>query len=86
MSVITKGGIDVETIAVGDIHYEYEYGHGIKVEVMTKPEVNSERQWTWKSKLLAGGTLGEIIDYMIVEKYSHYGPNLYNYKAYGEIK
>lgn len=29
----TKGNVIVEKIKIGDIHYEYEYGIGIKSEV-----------------------------------------------------
>lgn len=33
----TKGNIIVEDIKVGDIQYEFEYGMGIKSEVVTLP-------------------------------------------------
>ena len=33
----TKGNIIVENIKIGDIHYEYGYGLGIKVEVISLP-------------------------------------------------
>ena len=30
---LTKGNVIVENIKIGDIHYEFEYGMGIKCEV-----------------------------------------------------
>ena len=39
----TKGNIIVEEIKVGDIHYEYDMGLGIKCEVLTKP--TKKRRW-----------------------------------------
>lgn len=79
----TRGGVVIENIKVGDIHYEYEYGFGIKCEVITLPTSNVEDDgdifWTWKSKNLQ---TGEIINYGVNDKYSHYGPNLYDYEAY----
>lgn len=74
----TKGNVIVEDIKVGDIHYEYEWNIGIKVEVITLP-VKTDDVWSWKSKQIK---TGEIIDYSVSEKYSHYGPNLYDYEAY----
>lgn len=75
----TKGNVVVNDIKIGDIHYEYEYGSGIKCEVITKPVRSSRGQWTWKSKNVF---TDQIISYMLTEKYSHYGPNLYDYEAY----
>ena len=43
----TKGNVIVEQIKVGDIHYEYEYGIGIKCEVLTKPKLNEDGDWVW---------------------------------------
>ena len=34
----TKGNVIVENIKIGDIHYEFEYGIGIKTEVISIPE------------------------------------------------
>jgi hypothetical protein len=48
----TKGNVIVEEIKVGDIHYEYEMGIGIKCEVLTKPTINEDGNWVWKSKNL----------------------------------
>jgi hypothetical protein len=87
MKPATKGGVILEEIKIGDIHYEFEYGCGIKCEVITRPErvVSGEyAQWKWKSKNL--NNPDHIIDYMVTEGLSHYGPNLYDHEAYGNVK
>ena len=76
---LTKGNIIVEEIKIGDIHYEYEYGVGIKCKVITLPEEDNEGNWSWKSENVTGG---KEINYFVNPKYSHYGPNLYDYEAY----
>lgn len=76
---LTKGNVIVDNIKVGDIHYEFEYGIGIKCEVITLPVRNKEGFWTWKSKNL---NTGKIINYGVQEGMSHYAPNLYDYIAY----
>ena len=38
----TKGNVIVEDIKVGDIHYEYGYGVGVKSKVLTLPKFNEE--------------------------------------------
>ena len=81
----TKGNVIVENIKIGDIHYEFEYGIGIKTEVITLPTFEQQEDgklWTWKSKK----SDGSIINYAVHEKYSHYGPNLYDYEAYSGCK
>lgn len=75
----TKGNVIVENIKIGDIHYEYEYGIGIKCEVISMPVRDSDGLWEWQSKNVNGGA---IINYAVHEKYSHYGPNLYDHEAY----
>lgn len=80
----TKGNVIVENIKIGDIHYEFEYGVGIKSKVITLPvrEENSDGEgyWTWQSEQISNGN---IINYGVNEKYAHYSPNLYDYEAYG---
>lgn len=76
----TKGGIIVEEIQVGDIHYEFEYGCGLECKVLTKPVKDENNQWRWESENVRKP--GHIIKYLITEGYGHYGPNLYSYKAY----
>lgn len=79
MSTTTKGNIIVENIKVGDIHYEFEYGLGIKSEVLTLPVRDDNGYWSWTSKNL---TTDRIIEYGVTEGMGHYGPNLYDYEAY----
>lgn len=84
MATHTKGNVIVEDIKVGDIHYEYELGLGIKCEVLTLPVRNefpneTAGYWSWTSKNL---TTGRTIEYGVSEEYPHYGPNLYDYPAY----
>ena len=79
MKTRTRGNVIVEDIKVGDIHYEYEYDMGIKVEVISLPVRSEDGQWNWQSKQLS---TGKIIDYMVHEEYSHYAPKLYDYEAY----
>jgi hypothetical protein len=74
----TKGNIIVEEIKVGDIHYEFEYALGVKSEVITLPEM-VDGMWEWKSKNVYNG---EIIEYGVNPKYTHYGPNLYDHESY----
>lgn len=80
--IYTKGNVIVDEIEIGDIHYEYDYGVGIKVEVISKPIRDNKGYWSWKSKQIK---TDKIINYGLNEKYSHYGPNLYDYEAY-EVK
>ena len=79
MKTYTKGDVIVEEIKIGDIHYEYELGVGIKCEVMTLPTLNETGQYIWESKNLK---TGNIIKYLVDPKYPHYSSNLYNYEAY----
>lgn len=76
---LTKGNVIVEDIKIGDIHYEFEYGIGIKSEVVTLPVRNEKGYWTWKNKNMSSDN---IIDYGVTEGMSHYSPNLYDYEAY----
>ncbi len=79
----TKGNIIVEDIKVGDVHYEFEYGMGIKCKVLTLPQftINSdgEKYWKWTSENLL---TGNVINYGVTENYAHYAPNLYDHEAY----
>ena len=77
-NVLTKGSVVVNEIKVGDIHYEYQYGIGMKVEVVSLPVRNEDGLWSWQSK----DRNGNIVDYAVHEDYAHYGPNLYDYEAY----
>jgi len=75
----TKGNVIVEEIKVGDIHYEYEMGVGIKVEVVTLPERSEGGKWTWTSERVSDR---KPIHYLVTEGMEHYSCNLYDYEAY----
>lgn len=75
----TKGDVIVEDIKIGDIHYEYEYGLGIKCKVISLPQRSEDGYWSWKSK---NCNSGKEIEYGVREGMVHYGPNLYTYEAY----
>lgn len=79
----TKGNIIIENIKIGDIHYEYAYGRGIKCQVISLPIMektnNGEITWSWQSKKFNSE---EIINYFVNGNHLHYGPNLYDYEAY----
>jgi hypothetical protein len=79
MTTLTKGNVIVENIKIGDIHYEFEYGIGIKCQVMSLPIRDQRGYWTWQSKNLK---TGKIIDYGVSEENAQYAPNLYDYEAY----
>lgn len=77
---LTKGNVIVENIKIGDIHYEYDMGLGIKSEVISLPVRSEEGYWTWQSKNMISG---KIIDYGVSENHpSYYAVNLYDYEAY----
>lgn len=80
--VYTKGNVIVDQIKIGDIHYEYDLGYGIKVKVLTLPIQNGEI-WTWDAEQIS---TGRVIHYLVNEKYSHYSANLYDYEAYEVTK
>jgi len=76
---LTRGNVIVEDIKVGDIHYEYDYGIGIKCEVISAPVKTEEGNWEWQSKNMKSD---KIIDYMVNPEYQHYSVKLYDYEAY----
>ena len=75
---MTRGDVIVNEIKIGDVHYEYDLGAEIKTEVLTKPERDTDGYWTWKSR----DRRGNIINYGVHERFAHYGPKLYTYRAY----
>lgn len=81
--VRTGGNLIVNEIKVGDIHYEFEYGAGIKCKVLTKPKRNSRGYWTWVAENLK---TGKKIQYGVTEGFAHYAPNLYDYEAYKGVE
>ena len=81
----TRGNVIVENIKIGDIHYEYDLGFGIKCEVIKQPTLE-DGVWDWQSKNL---NTGRIIDYRISDVNSEnygfsqqFGVKLYDYEAY----
>ena len=70
--IFTGGNVEVQNIKIGDIHYEYGYDTGIKVEVITLPEKSIQKDdsilWQWVSKT----DNGQLINYAVNEKYSHF--------------
>ena len=82
MKTLTKGNVIVEEIRIGDIHYEYEYGVGIKSTVISLPEWSDKGYWHWQSETKSG----VLIDYVVNPKYPHYSVNLYDYEAYSVRK
>lgn len=75
---MTKGNVDVAKIKVGDVHYEYDLGQEIESTVITEPVRSGDGQWSWEAKT----NDGKFIRYMMTEGLAHYGPNLYDYRAY----
>ena len=58
MATRTKGNVIVEEINVGDIHYEYDMGMGIKCKVVTKPEFSEmSGGWEWESENIKTGKI-----------------------------
>ena len=80
--IYTRGNVIVDNIKIGDIHYEYEYGMCIKSKVISLPVRDKDGLWEWKSEMIRYDGIVKIINYAVNEKYSHYGPNLYDYEAY----
>jgi hypothetical protein len=78
----TRGDVIVEDIKVGDIHYEYDMGIGIKSKVLTKPTKDENGSWVWKSENLKSGG---VIDYLVCPDYPHYSVKLYTYEAYSGV-
>lgn len=76
----TGGDVIVEQIQVGDIHYEFEYGYYLEVEVLSRPvkQPNGPR-WGWIAK---DTTSGKEIKYVVHLDYCQSAPNLYTYIAY----
>lgn len=64
------------TLKKGDIIYECDYGTNIKIEIttdITRTDNGGEVSYKWE----AVSDTGDTIDYMISERYPHYGPKLY---------
>lgn len=57
----TKGNVIVEDIKIGDIHYEYDLGVGIKSQVLTLPTLDENGNYVWKSKNLTSGLITNFL-------------------------
>lgn len=75
----TRGNIIIEDIKIGDIHYEFDIGLAIKCEVITKPTLDENGNWVWKSKNLKSGA---ELKYLVNPGYPQYSIKLYDYEAY----
>lgn len=74
-----KGNVKIENIKIGDIHYEFEMGLGVKSQVLSTPELDENGNYLWRSK---NCTTGKEIGYMVNPKYPQHAVNLYDYEAY----
>jgi hypothetical protein len=79
IKTLTKGNIIVEDIKIGDTHYEFSGPFGIECIVETKPKQDEEGNWSWESRNV---NTDVVINYFVHKDYPHYGPNLYDNKAY----
>lgn len=75
----------LKSIKLGDTLFECQSGINQEFEVSEEPrEVFNEsldsNQLSWKGI----NPDGETVNFMITEKLSHYGPRIYNHKAYTE--
>ncbi|UDF29319.1 UNVERIFIED_ORG: hypothetical protein LHK14_17670 [Roseateles sp. XES5] len=77
---------EIEHLAVGDIIYECEMFMNAEVRVTEVPTctVTDEgwKQWRWKAENTQDGS---IVDYLLTEGLSHYGPRLYREPQYAKI-
>ena len=55
--VATAGNIVVEEIRIGDIHYEFNDGIGVKCQVIDMPTKDQDGNWVWESKNLKSGKI-----------------------------
>ena len=74
---LIRGNVIVEDIRIGDIHYEYEYGMGIKCKVITLHVLNEENQWEWRNINVNNK---REISYLADPKYVHHSANIYDYE------
>lgn len=65
----------ISKLDVGVEFYEAGYGW---LYCTRKPEVNDDGEWRWRGT----NEHDEEIEYLWIEKYSHYGPKIYLHQAY----
>lgn len=77
---------EIQNLAVGDIFYECEMFANIEAEVIEAPVsadgFEGRKQWRWKARNTQNG---EVIDYLLTEGLSHYGPRLYREPQYARF-
>ena len=66
-------------LKVGTKLYEYEYGVELISTVIDKPYIDSTGECV---HVRVVSECGDKFEYGMRKKYQHYGPNLYEYKAY----
>ena len=77
---------ELKDLKVGDVIYECEYGTNIEVRLTSAPTsaesseaLGKRTQWRWTAE---NTQTGEVIDYLLTEGLSHYGPRLYRQPQY----
>lgn len=73
---------DLMALSIGDKVYEYCYGVELESTVIRVPFTEGDGMY---AKLLCKGKDGAVIEYGINKDYQHYGPNIYNYRAYATL-
>jgi hypothetical protein len=74
---------EVKDLKAGDVIYECQYATNIEVRLKSAPKligmVDGRNQWEWCGE---NTQTGEVIDYLLTEGLSHYGPRLYRKPQY----
>lgn len=74
---------EISSLAIGDIIYECEMGMNIEARVTSSPTETTtddgKRQWRWTAENTQNG---KVINYLLTEGMSHYGPRLYRMPQY----
>lgn len=74
---------EIPALRIGDVFYECEMGMNIEARVTSEPvetgELDGKRQWRWTAENTQNG---KVINYLLTEGMSHYGPRLYRIPQY----
>lgn len=80
---------DLDKFEIGDVFYECEMGMNIEARFTSKPVSHVEQmhdgprtQWTWTAENTQNG---QVINYLLTEGLSHYGPRLYTQPEYVRV-
>jgi len=77
---------EIVNLNIGDIIYECQYGENIEVRLTSNPVespgFDDHKQWSWTAENTQNG---EVINYLVTENLSHYGPRLYRTPQYCRI-